>query len=121
MTQATTKSGDRDHLLSNKVYDWLKVIVTLLLPGVGTLYYAIASIWGLAYGEEIVGTIAAVTVFLGIVIKIGDRSYSNSEAKYDGTMDIYEDDEKKTYSLDLNVSPEELDEKGQVVFRVYKF
>ena len=46
--------------MSNKVYDVLKFIAMVVLPAIGTLYFALSSIWGLPYGEEIVGTITAV-------------------------------------------------------------
>ena len=123
MTQTTNSEvviQSKDHILSNSFYDVLKWVVTLLLPGLGTLYYAIAGIWGLAYAEQVVGTIAAVTVFLGVVMKLGDLSYSKSQTKYDGSMNVAETDDKKTYTLDLNVSPEELDQKNQIVFKVNK-
>ena len=61
--------------ISNKTYDILKFICTILLPALGTLYFALAQIWGLPYGEEIVGTIAAVTTFIGVCIGISSYNY----------------------------------------------
>jgi len=61
--------------MSNKTYDILKWVAQLLLPGLGTLYFALAGIWGLPYGEQIVGTITAVDVFLGVIIGISSKSY----------------------------------------------
>ena len=52
--------------MTNKVYDILKWIAQYFLPAIGTLYFALAGIWGLPYGEQIVGTITAVDTFLGI-------------------------------------------------------
>lgn len=46
-------------MMSNKTYDILKWIAQLLLPALGTLYFALASIWCFPYGEQIVGTITA--------------------------------------------------------------
>lgn len=62
--------------LSNKVYDVLKWIAQLFLPAAGTLYFALASIWGLPYGEEIVGTITAIDAFLGVVLGISTIQYN---------------------------------------------
>ena len=56
--------------MSNKTYDVLKWIAQLLLPALGTLYFALAQIWGFPYGEEIVGTITAVDTFLGVILGI---------------------------------------------------
>ena len=61
--------------MSNKVYDVMKWIAQLLLPAAGTLYFALAQIWGLPYGEEIVGTITAVDAFLGVVLGISTMQY----------------------------------------------
>lgn len=61
--------------LSNKAYDILKWIAQYLLPAAGTLYFALASIWGLTYGEEIVGTITAVDTFLGVILGISSAQY----------------------------------------------
>ena len=64
--------------MSNKVYDILKWIAQLLLPAIGTLYFALAGIWGLPFGEEIVGTITAVDTFLGVILGISTMHYNKS-------------------------------------------
>jgi hypothetical protein len=61
--------------MSNKVYDILKWIAQILLPALGTLYFALSSIWGLPYGEEIVGTITAIDTFLGAILGISNLNY----------------------------------------------
>ena len=61
--------------MSNKMYDILKWISQLVLPGLGTLYFTLAGIWGFPYGEEIVGTITAVVTFLNVVLKISSNNY----------------------------------------------
>lgn len=61
--------------MSNKVYDVLKWIAQIALPALGTLYFALAKIWGFPYGEEIVGTISAVDVFLGALLGIASNKY----------------------------------------------
>lgn len=63
-------------MMSNKTYDILKWIAQYLLPGVGTLYFALAGIWSLPYGEEVVGTISAVDAFLGVLLGISTASYN---------------------------------------------
>ena len=39
--------------MSNKTYDTLKWIAQYLLPAAGTLYFALAGIWGLPCGEPV--------------------------------------------------------------------
>lgn len=63
---------------SNKVYDVLKWIAMYLLPAAGTLYFALSGIWGLPYGEEVVGTITAVDTFLGVILGISSVTYNKA-------------------------------------------
>lgn len=64
--------------LSNKVYDILKWIAMYFLPAAGTLYFALSGIWGLPYGEEVVGTITAVDTFLGVILGISSATYNKA-------------------------------------------
>lgn len=61
--------------MSNRTYDILKYIAQVVLPALGTLYFALASIWGFPYGEQIVGTITAVDTFLGVLLRISSNAY----------------------------------------------
>lgn len=61
--------------MSNQVYDILKYVALIVLPAIGTLYFALAGIWGLPYGEQIVGTITAIDTFLGALLKISEVQY----------------------------------------------
>lgn len=61
--------------IPDKVYDILKVVVMIILPACGTLYSVLSGIWGLPYGEQIVGTISAITAFLGAVLGISSAAY----------------------------------------------
>lgn len=65
--------------MNNKVYDILKYVAQIVLPALGTLYFALASIWGLPYGEAIVGTITAVDTFLGALLQISTVKYNKAE------------------------------------------
>ena len=62
--------------MSNKTYDVLKYIAQILLPALGMLYAALAKIWGFPYAVEIVGTISAIDVFLGALLKISTDQYN---------------------------------------------
>ena len=62
--------------LNNKVYDVLKWIALILLPALGTLYFALAGIWGFPYAEQIVGTITAIDTFLGVILGISTTKYN---------------------------------------------
>lgn len=62
--------------MSNKMYDLLKKLALIILPGLGTLYFTVAGFWGLPYAEQVVGTIAAVSTFLGVVLDASARKYN---------------------------------------------
>lgn len=64
--------------LSNRAYDILKWIAMYLLPALGTLYFAVASIWNLPYGEQVVGTITAIDTFLGVLLGISTTQWKNA-------------------------------------------
>ena len=65
--------------ISNKVYDVLKWIAQYLLPALGTLYFALSTIWGFPYGEQVVGTITAIDAFLGAILGISSATYHKNE------------------------------------------
>ena len=65
--------------MSNKLYDILKYIAQIVLPALGTLYFALAKIWNFPYGAEIVGTISAVDAFLGALLKISTDQYNKDQ------------------------------------------
>ena len=61
--------------MSNKLYDILKWVALVFLPALGTLYFTIAQIWGLPYGEEIQGTILAIDTALGVWLGVSSNRY----------------------------------------------
>lgn len=64
---------------NNKIYDILKWIAQIVLPALGTFYFALASIWGLPYGEQIVGTITAIDTLLGALLGISNIQYKKQQ------------------------------------------
>lgn len=65
--------------MKNETYDVLKFVAQIVLPAAGTFYFALAKIWGLPYGTEIVGTITAVDTFLGALLGISTSQYNKGE------------------------------------------
>lgn len=66
-------------IMSDKIYDILKWVALILIPALGTLYFALSAIWGLPYGEQIVGTLTAVDTFLGALLGISTYQYNKEE------------------------------------------
>ena len=67
-------------LLTNRAYDILRFIADILLPALGTLYFALSGIWGFPYGEQIVGTIMAITAFLDAILAVSKSQYNKTNA-----------------------------------------
>lgn len=65
--------------LHNKAYDILKWFSMIVLPAIGTLYFTLAEIWGLPYGEQIVGSIVAIDTFLGVILGVSSAQYNKSK------------------------------------------
>lgn len=105
--------------ISNNVYDVLKWIAMYLLPGAGTLYFALAQIWGLPYGEEVVGSLTAIDTFLAMMLGLSTRQYMKSDDFGDGTFQVNSGDpEKDIYRLNLTTPIDELPRKKVITFRV---
>lgn len=100
--------------ISNKAYDILKWIAQYVLPALGTLYFALASIWGLPYGEQVVGTITAVDAFLGVLLGVSTSSYER-----DGTLKIdTRDDALDKWKLELKTPVEDVMDRKSVSFKI---
>lgn len=65
--------------MSNKIYDILKRIAQMILPALGTLYFALSQIWGFPCGEQVVGTVTAVDAFLGAVLGLSSAKYTRAQ------------------------------------------
>lgn len=68
-------------MMNDKLYNVLKWTAQVALPAAGTLYFALAGIWGLPYGEQIVGTITAVDTCLGVLLGISSAQYNKALKK----------------------------------------
>lgn len=77
---------------NSKTYDVLKYIALIVLPALATLYFALSSIWGLPYGEQIVGTITAIDTFLGALLQISNN-------KYNEIVQEFENEEEKSHEV----------------------
>lgn len=70
---------------NNQTFDILKFIAQIGLPALGTLYFALSQIWGLPYGEQIVGTLTAIEFFLGAVLGVSTTQYKKAMKELERT------------------------------------
>lgn len=61
--------------MSNKVYDVLKWIATVVLPAITACYLTLAFIWGWPYAEQIGATLSAITTLACTLLGISSVSY----------------------------------------------
>jgi len=111
---------EQDYLISNKQYDLLKRTVTIGLPGVATLYAALAALWNWSNTDAVLGTLVAITTFGGVVMRFATNSYDNSDGKYDGqlvTTGYDPDTGIPNLQLDISGDPNELVAKSEIVLR----
>jgi hypothetical protein len=114
------ETPEQDHLISNEKYDLLKKVVTLVLPGLATLYLALAGLWDLSNPEAVAGTLAALATFGGVLLKFSEKSWNASDTKFDGELiTVGNDPDTGLPNLQLNVStnPEELAARNSVLLR----
>ena len=114
---ATT--GTTKPLLSDKAYNGVKWTAQYFLPAVGTLYFALATLWGLPNPEQVIGTITALDIFLGALLGFSKKSYENSDAKYDGALVVDgTDPDKDIYRLEVDSHLDELNGRDAITLKV---
>lgn len=105
--------------MSNKTYDFLKWLSQIVLPAIGTLYFAVANIWGLPYAEQVVGTITALVTFFGVVLHISTVNYVKSDTYGNGTLLIDQTNPTKDiYRLDIRTPLEDVKEMKTIALKV---
>lgn len=119
MTSPEMVNEPKGYFMNDKVYDTLKRLVQIVLPAFGVFYMSIGAAWDLPATNQVSDTIIAICTFIGVALSLGSRSYNKSDAKYDGALDITQnEDGSKVYSLNLNDDTAVLDKKKNVNFKV---
>ena len=67
--------------LSNKTYDVLKWVALVALDAIGVFYKALAGIWELPLGDEVLATCASLSLLIGTLIGISSNNYKNNSTK----------------------------------------
>ena len=104
--------------LSNKTYDMLRRFVEYILPGASVLYLTLSELWHLPNAMQVAGTLAAIAVFGGVMLKASRRTYAPDE-EYDGEIvpDL-DDPENPKYRFLLNTDDAEaILNKDKIVFK----
>lgn len=106
-------------MMTDTTYNVSKKLVQVILPAISALYFGLAQIWGLPAAEEVVGTFAVITTFLGVVLGVSTRQYEASGSAYDGQMVVTNPEGgPKVFSLELDGDPEDIASKDSIRFKV---
>ena len=98
---------------NNKFYDVLKSVALVWLPALTSLYFAIASIWGIPNVANVIGTMTSVDTFLGVVLGLSSRGYS---PPVDGKVFVDADGPKK---VQVDLTPAEVAGKDSITLSVH--
>ena len=105
--------------LSNKMYDFWKYVAQIFLPATGALYFALSQIWGLPYGEEVIGTITSVDIFLGALLLLSSNTYNKVvDSEVGGTLMVDRSETDPLLYLELDAPIDTLPLRKQIMFRV---
>ena len=109
-------------MMSSKFYDRAKWVAQYGLPALGALYFALAGIWGLGYGEQVIGTITSIDIFLGVLLGLSTKAYNASLSNFDGQLVVEEENElhPETYRLEMAGPLEDLKGKKELKLKVTK-
>lgn len=105
-------------ILSDNLYKTIKWAVGIVLPAAATLILALGDIWDWPNMTQIVGTVTALTTFLGVVAGVSTFQYNESDAAFDGTMRVNRQGEGQLFDLILDEDPLNIAARKEIRFKV---
>ena len=66
--------------MSNKTYDILKWIATVVIPAIGALYFGLSRFWAVPYPTEVLGTMTLIETFMASILGISNATYKADQA-----------------------------------------
>lgn len=107
-------------ILSDNLYKTIKWAVGIVLPAAATLILALGEIWDWPNMNQIVGTVTALSTFLGVVAGVSTFQYNESDAAFDGTMRVNRQGEGQLFDLILDEDPLNIAAQKEIRFKVDK-
>lgn len=104
----------------NKLYDKLKFTVQIMIPGLGVLYASLAQYWDFPNVQGVVGTLAAVALFLGLLLGLSSKNFNPPPPTGTpvGNFVVTESaDGMKSVNLEFDRDPNEFIGNDNITFR----
>lgn len=109
-------------MMSNRTYNVIKFIVTILFPAAGALYFGLSQIWGFPHGEAVVGTLALLATFLGALIQLSSSVYSAGQSVANPVVGdiVYSttDEGRPAFVFEFDEDPADLMNKQSATFTI---
>lgn len=105
-------------LLGDSAYKLLKHIAAAGLPALITLYFTLAQIWHWPDTAQVMGTLAAINTAAGVLLGVSSYTYHNSDAPFDGEIQVDDTGTKTVGSLVFNNDPEKILSQRTAVLKV---
>ena len=108
-------------LVSSSVYDRMKSFLQLVGPAIITFYLFAGQALGWPNVETYAGIGTAFLTMLGVVVTWLSSNFRNSDARYDGMLNVTEDEDGvKHADLILNnyINPADVVNQSEVTFKV---
>lgn len=104
--------------ISPKLYDFLKWMALVLLPGLAALYAGLGSLWNFPAITEVVGSVTAVDTFLGVLLGRSSSNYARQSVVGEIVAQQDKDGLVTGYRMIANRDPLVFDEQKKAVFTV---
>jgi uncharacterized protein YuzE len=103
--------------LPSKLYDFLKWIALVFLPGLAALYAALGSLWEFPAIVQVVGSVTAFDTFLGLLLKRSSSNYRPPEMMGDFIVKV--DEHGEAAGMKIEATKEFVPNEGDTIsFRV---
>lgn len=103
-------------ILGNTTYEKVRHAVQYWIPAIGTFYAAVASIWGLPFAIEVVGSLTALATLLGVILGVSKSTYYKNDNNFDGALIV--DEERNVSLLDVQTSLAQMSGQESITLKV---
>lgn len=107
--------------MKNRLYDVVKYTTTVAIPALSAAYVGLdfAVDGALPYENQVAKVAVVLTTLLGALVLQQSHAYSNSEERFDGSIEVNSNDPSVLHGLDLDkTDPQDLLHRKGIVLKV---